>query len=363
VFETDAALFTAIRRALSSGFVTNDGPYVRELERRLAAYLGVDDSVAVASGGAALTLAVTALDRRGGKAILPSFTFIATLNAVLHAGMVPVFCDIEPDTWTLSPAHLERLLAQHPDVRLVVAVNVFGVPPELSAIARVLRGSSALLMLDNAHGVGTESEGVRCAAEPAVQTYSLHATKVLPAVEGGAVIGRDPEFLARIRRMRNHGLAAEPITSTPGYSSKMSELHAAVGLRSLQTLGAALARRRRYAERIRRVAAEDCGAFFANQRIPADVRSNFQNLAVRCRLRGGLEVTSIQEDLLRDGIETRRYFWPPLHELAPYRGRHDLPATDEVFRSLLCLPLHSRMQPHVLDRIEAALRRVASERA
>jgi len=333
VFETDATVINDIRNALSTGYVTNDGRYLREFEQRLASYLGVSDCVAVASGGAALTLVTTALGLRGAKAVLPSFTFIATLNAVVHGGMSPVFCDIDPDTWTLSPAHLERLLSENPEIRLVVAVNVFGVPPELPTIGRMLEGTNVLLMLDNAHGMGTEVAGIRCALEPAVQTYSFHATKMLPAIEGGAVVAIDSHLLAEIRRMRNHGIAAEPTLSGLGYNAKMSELHAIVGLRSLQTLDAALARRRRYAERIRRVLGDE------------------------------RDIPSIQADLQRDGIETRRYFWPPLHQLVPYRNGCTLQVTDEVFRSMLCLPLHSRMEPRVLNRIEAALRRVASGRA
>src|SRR5207248_334496 len=121
-------------------------------------------------------------------------------------GLIPVFCDIEPDTWTLSPTHLRRLLAADPTIRLVVPVNVFGVPPDLQAIHHSLEGTQAVLMLDNAHGLGTEQEDARCAPEPLVQAYSFHATKVLPAVEGGAVVASDPRLLTEIRRLRNHGI-------------------------------------------------------------------------------------------------------------------------------------------------------------
>lgn len=362
IFETDAGLFRDIRRALASGRVTNDGPHVREFERRLTAYLRTNDCVAVSSGSAALTLVCTVLGQRGARVVIPSYTFIATLNAVVHAGMTPVFCDIEPDTWTLSPVHLEHLLAADPEIRLVVAVNVFGVAPDLPAIARLLRGSKAVLVLDNAHGMGTEVGGVRCAVEPAAQTYSFHATKTLPAIEGGAVVAPDPEVLARIRRMRNHGIAGDPTMSEPGYNAKMSELHAAVGLRSLQALDGALARRRRYAGQLRRVIEAECAPLFTPQRIPRDVVSSFQNLAVRCHTRQRGDIESIRAELERDGIETRRYFWPPLHQLPPYRDRFRLPATDEAYASILCLPLHSRMEAGSLRRIEASLRRIARAR-
>src|SRR5215470_14008116 len=102
VFDVDDSLFDDLRTALSTGQVTNDGPHLREFERRLASYLGVTDCVVVSSGADALFLSVWALGLQGHKAVLPSFTFMATLNAVVHGGMTPVFCDIDPDTWTLS---------------------------------------------------------------------------------------------------------------------------------------------------------------------------------------------------------------------------------------------------------------------
>src|SRR5262249_16724854 len=155
----------------------------------LASYLGVDDCVVVSSGSAALFLATRALGLNGAKVVLPSFTFIATLNALLLAGLTPVFCDIEPDTWTLSPTQLRQLLAVDRAIRLVVPVNVFGVPPDLHAIRRVVDEDETVLVLDNAHGFGTDWDGN--APTPLAQTYSFHATKVLPAVEGGAVVSPD----------------------------------------------------------------------------------------------------------------------------------------------------------------------------
>jgi dTDP-4-amino-4,6-dideoxygalactose transaminase len=359
ILDPDESLLADIHTALSSGRVTNDGPNLREFERRLASYLGAEDCVAVSSGSAALLLAIWALDLRGGMAVLPSFTFFATVNAIVLAGMTPVFCDVEPDTWTMSPAHLGRLLDADPSIRLVVPVNVFGVQPDLAAIRRTIDSRSAALLLDNAHGFGTEQGGVRCPPEVPVQAYSFHATKVLPAVEGGAVVASDPRLLAEVRQLRNHGVASDPLASGAGFNAKMSELHAAVGLRSLQGLEDALARRREYGERLRRTMATDCANAFTAQVIPRGMRSNFQNLGMLCRRGGRPNAPSVQAALDRLGIETRRYFWPPLHQLPAYRGRWSLPFTEAVGEAILCLPLHSRMDPPILDRIEDGLRRTA----
>src|SRR5262245_45152177 len=359
ILDPDESLLADIHAALSSGRVTNDGPNVREFERRLAEYLGAEDCVAVSSGSAALLLAMWALDLRGGTAVLPAFTFPATLNAILLAGMTPFFCDIEPDTWTMSPAQLDRALAADPSIRLVVPVNVFGVHPDLGAIRRAIGARRASLLLDNAHGFGTEQGGSRCPREAPAQAYSFHATKTLPAVEGGAVVASDPRLLAEVRRLRNHGIASDPQASTAGFNAKMSELHAAVGLRSLQNVEGTLARRREYAERLRQTMAVDCPDAFTVQVIPRGMRSNFQNLGVLCSRGGRPIVPSMQAALDRAGIETRRYFWPPLHQLPAYSGRCALPVTDAVAEAVLCLPLHSRMEAVVLDRIEDALRQAA----
>jgi len=156
------------------------------------------------------------------------------------------------------------------------------------------------------------------------------------------------------------GRMLDPIADKLIVSAALLMLAAAVALRSLQGLDAALASRRQYAERLRRVLTEDCAEAFAVQRIPDGVQSNFQNLGVLCRRQGRRDVTMVQAELGAAGIETRRYFWPPLHQLPAYRGRFSLPITDEIGDAILCLPLHSWMEPSMLDRITAALRQTAS---
>src|SRR5207237_4206085 len=129
-------------------------------------------------------------------------------------------------------------------------------------------GRGAALVLDSAHGFGTEDGAARCPRAAPVQAYSFHATKTLPAVEGGAVVASDVRLLAEVRRLRNHGIASDPLASAPGFNAKMSELHAAVGLRSLQGLEAVLARRREYAERPPRTMAVDWAEACTGPAIP-----------------------------------------------------------------------------------------------
>jgi dTDP-4-amino-4,6-dideoxygalactose transaminase len=256
--------------------------------------------------------------------------------------MRPVFCDIDPDTWTLCPRALEKVLDQHPDVKVVIPVNVFGVPPDIGEVGR-----AKTVVVDDAHGVGSLGPDIAAAA----RAYSLHATKILPAAEGGLLTSGDAELLETVRRLRNHGLAEDPLDTRPGYNEKMSELHAAVGSSSLRALPAVLARRKEYAERLRGFIQDRCGGAFAIQKIPAGVESNHQNLGVLCKA-GAAEC---EKELAARGVGSRRYFYPPLHRLRFVDNPPKLPVTDRVADSILCLPLHSRMEKETLERIEQAL--------
>jgi len=340
--EIDDEMRADLRAAFQYGRLTNQGPVLRRFEAEAARFLGVDDAVALSTGTAALQLCLAALDLPGAEAVLPAFSYQATLNAVIHAGLRPVFCDIDPDTWTLDPRALEEVLDAHPEVRVVIPVNVFGVPPDIAGVA-----GQTTVVVDNAHGFGSrgrDAPAFACA-------YSLHATKILPAAEGGLLTSGDAGLLETVRRLRNHGLAEDPLNSRPGFNEKMSELHAAVGLSSLRALKGALARRKEYAERLRGFMQDRCGGAFTLQQIPAGVVSNHQNLGVLCRA-GAAEC---QKELEARGLGSRRYFYPPLHRLRFVEDPPVLPVTDRVADSILCLPLYSRMEEDILARIEQAL--------
>ncbi len=358
--EPDARLVGAMISSLHSGQVTNNGPELQALESELGAWLDVEEPVVVSSGSAAMSLAAAALGRTG-KAVLPSFTYIATLNAVVHAGLEPVFCDIEPDTFTMSADHLKALLQQHDDVGLVLPVNVYGVHPDLKAIVALCQDAGADVLYDNAHGMGAELDGKRSPAGPLVSIVSLHGTKICPAIEGGAVISSDPALLAEMRRLRTHGLAADMLQSTPGFNLKMSELHAAVGRHSLRELAGAVERRRDYGMRLRNWLTSRCEDAWQVQRVPADQNSNFQFLGALWRRPEAQPVPKVIDHLAKRGVQGRRFFWPPLHHLAMHDGRFDLPQTDAVVASLICLPVHNRMDFDSLLRIANATRSVAAE--
>ena len=357
--EPDDALMARLRAILESGYVTNDGPELVAFERELAAWLGVPDVVAVASGSAALVLGLVALRLKPGRVILPSFTYIATLNALVQDGKEPLFADIDPHTWTLCPKSVASLLDTHDDVRAVVAVNTYGVPSDLDALSELAAQAGCALISDSAHAIGTEAPYGRVHPGPMIQAWSLHATKVLPAVEGGIVTTSSPALAEEVRRLRRHGLASDVSSSGPGFNARMDELRAAVARHSLRRLDASLERRRSYAARLRVHLEENCGGAFQVQAVPDGVSSNAQNLAVLWRGEGSRDEAI--EALAREGVEGRRYFWPDLHRLERFTGHRRLPVTEDVADRIMCLPLYARMDDETLERVERATAAVARQ--
>lgn len=359
-FEFDEEGLKSITDVLASGQATNNGRYVREFETGLAGYLYVEETVVVSSGSDALMLAVMAHSFAHGKAILPAYTFLATLNAVVHAGLDPLFCDIEPGTFTMAPGHLRELLEKESDVRCVVPVNAFGVPPDLAAIRELCVGTGARLIYDNAHGFGTEVHGSRVAEEAEVQIFSFHATKILPAVEGGAIVSKAPALLSRARRLRNHGLSPNVADITTGMNAKMDEIRAVIGLHSLRHFPVTLEERRRHGHRILK-AFQQFPDTYTPQNIPAHVASNFQNMSVRCPSATRIGLPKVMDRFQSHGIDVRSYFSPPLNKIRGFDAGPPLPVTESVWQTLISFPIHSRMSEEALCQVEEAIDKVAAE--
>ncbi len=240
---------TELREILASGRITNFGKYVAGFEEATRAYLGAR-TCTTSSGTMGLIFALQALGlQRGQKVILPSFTFVATAQAVLYAGGIPVFADVGEDL-TLDPGDLEYLLDTHPDAAVVIGVHTFGLPCKVEALQQVidLAGQKCRrqipLLYDAAHAFGSSIDGRRVGSFGDAEVFSLSVTKALVSVEGGLVSSCNGELIERVRKMRNYGIEADYNAHYPGLNGKMSELHALVGLYNLERLDGYLAARR-----------------------------------------------------------------------------------------------------------------------
>jgi dTDP-4-amino-4,6-dideoxygalactose transaminase len=343
-------LLADLREIHASGVFSNGGPFEQRLVARLGEYLAGAHCVPVANGTLGLLLAAGALGderRRGRGVLMPSFTFPATALAVEWAGLEPILCDVDPETWQpVIDADATRELLD--ELALLLPCHTFGAPVDLEPWRALAEENGLPLLIDAAAGLGGRyPDGRRLGAAGAVEVFSLQATKPFAVGEGGVIAAPSEELAERLRVLRNFGLDAGRNCVAKGINAKLSELHAAIACRVLDGFEAVLARRRAIAARYR-AALEPAG--FRFQR--GGEGSPWQCVPVR--VPAGRDRSALRARLERCGIETRHYFSPPLHEQPRYRACRragDLPHTDRVAAEIVSLPMSNSLEEAAVDRI------------
>jgi dTDP-4-amino-4,6-dideoxygalactose transaminase len=349
-----ALLKDEFREILENGKITNFGKYVSALEGEARAFLDAE-VVTVSSGTAGLILALHASGiQPGDKVILPSFTFMATAQAVLYADGIPLFADINHDL-TLSTEDLETLLSRHNDVAAVLSVHTFGLPAKTDEIQAVVdragqkRSKPISVLYDAAHAFGSARGKRRIGTFGESEIFSLSATKVLVGVEGGIVSSRDSSLIERIRYMRNYGMEARYQASWPGLNGKMSEFHALIGLHNLRRLPDLISERQRKARYyLNKIQAKTC---YDVLRCPADVTHTFKDFVVLLPRAQAYRRDEIMAFLNQRGVETRAYFDPPLHQQDFFQRFADrpLPHTEAAAQRVMSLPFYTTITETEID--------------
>ncbi|MGH2636185.1 MAG: DegT/DnrJ/EryC1/StrS family aminotransferase [Actinomycetota bacterium] len=346
-----------VERILGSGVLTN-GPYVRELERLAAEYLAVKHAIAVSSCTSGLMLVLRAADL-AGDVIVPSFTFAATAHAVAWNGLRPVFADIDPETLTLSPHAALRAMTVRTSA--ILATHIFGTPCDTEALENAARSHGLRLFYDAAHAFGSRRADVPIGRFGHAEVFSLSPTKMLVAGEGGIIATNDDELAERCRIGRDYANPGDYDCRFVGLNARMSEVHAATALNSFNGVDERVERRNaiadRYQERLGRVP----GIGFAVVR-DGD-RSTYKDFTVLVDpIDFGLIAAELAEALADVGIETRRYYAPPVHEMQAYRRltghASDLLITEVASSRVISLPMWSEMSDEHVDTVVRAIARV-----
>lgn len=230
-----------------SGQVTN-GLYVKEFETEFALRFNAKHAIAVSSGTDANTIALAALYRsfHGGEIILPALTFVATGNAVINAGLVPKFVDVELETLNMDPDKIEAAIDPG-KTRAIMPVHLMGKPCNMHKIMKIAEKHGLAIVEDCAEAHGAEYYGMKVGAFGALACYSLYAAHIVSSIEGGMITTNDDILAEKCRELRNHGLKLDGSNWTfdqIGYSSKMNELEAIVGIGNLRNFDSTLSKRR-----------------------------------------------------------------------------------------------------------------------
>ncbi len=356
-------LLPYLRRIDASRWYTNFGPLVRELEAGIAARAcavgrPAQHAVSVSNASLGLEVALLALGLPpGSRVLMPALTFVATATAALRAGHVPVFCDVDPETWLLTPEIAARAIAQE-RVDAVMPVSTYGCPCDAPAWDAFARASGLPVVIDAAGAYGNQACGART-----VTVFSLHATKSLAAAEGGMVLSADAEYAERVRHLSNFGIdlsavdaqtaGSTGLVSREGTNAKLSEYHAAIGLAALARWDASSQRRialhRDYLAGLGR----RCPQARTQQRDAAGVYSIFP-----VRLPDSHKAADAFRVLGQQGIGTRRWYCPPLNQhpafaSLPVAGGLDVCAT--LGEQLIALPFHALLSADDMHAVIDAL--------
>lgn len=345
-------------------WLTNAGPLVAEFEARLAEELGVRHCVVMCNGTVALEIAVRALELRG-EVIMPSFTFVATAHALQWQGVTPVFCDLAPGSHNIDPEQVERMVT--PRTTGIMGVHVWGRPCEIEALTAVAERRRLALVFDASHAFGCSWRGRPVGNFGRAEVFSFHATKFLNSAEGGAVATNDDALAAKMRLMKNFGFAGYDRVTHIGTNGKMSELSAAVGLTNLESLETFLERlRRNYGDYQRALA--DMPGLHLLPSTPGEGADgwNHQYVVLEVdRREAGIGRDDLLTVLWAENVRARRYFYPGVHRMEPYRSLYPhagllLPRTEALTERVLVLPTGTQVGPNEIDTIASILRVAAS---
>lgn len=339
-----------IRDIWESRWLTNMGIKHQTLEKELSEYLGVDNTLLLTNGHMALEMTLQAMNLHG-EVITTPYTFASTTHAIVRNGLTPVFCDIDPETFTIDVSQIERLITDK--TCAILPVHVYGNICNIEEIERIAQKYELKVIYDAAHSFGETYKGRGIGSFGDASCFSFHATKVFNTVEGGAVTFRDLHLGEEIKDLKNFGIHGYEEVRNVGANAKMNEFCAAMGLCNLRHVEEEISRRKKVAGLYR----ERLGNIDGLQMNPIqkDVKNNYSYFPIVVdERRFGASRNEIFERLQQNDIMARKYFYPITSAFECFHGKYDIsrtPVALYVSKSVLTLPLYAALPEEAVNRI------------
>ncbi len=337
---------------LDRRWLSNNGPYVQELEKKIAEYAGVKHCIAMCNATVGLEIVTRALDLKG-EVIVPAFTFIATAHALQWQEITPVFCDINPLTHNIDPDAIEKMVT--PRTTGIIGVHLWGRACEVERIEAIARKHNLRILYDAAHAFGCSYKGKAIGGFGDAEIYSFHATKFFNTFEGGAVVTNNDEIATKTRLMKNFGFTDYDNVTYIGMNGKMAEVCAAMGITGLESLDDFIKvnynNYLRYRDHLHGINGIRFMTYDDGE------KQNYQYIVLEI----DESITRISRDrivqiLHKENVIARRYFFPGCHKMEPYRSLFPhshllLPQTTSAANRVMSLPNGTAVDEAAIDEI------------
>jgi len=341
----------AVVKVLKSGILTHGlgaGPMVTKFEKEFANFVRTKHAIAVNSGTGALhsTLVASGIGR-GDEIILPSFTFVATAEVIVFIGAKPVFADIEPETYNISPAKIEKAITRK--TKAIMPVDLYGLPADMQPIRDIAAKYGLLVIEDAAQAHGAAYKGKPPGAFADAACWSFYASKNMTTGEGGMITTNNDEIAETIRVIRSHGEKEKYKSTMLGHNYHMPEMSAAIGCVQLEKLPRFVAKRRENAKRLTEKLKKPKKLQLPQE--PNGCEHSWYLYTARLKNAKGKEREKIVDDLKRNGIDAFVCYRYPIH-LMPYYsdfGKYELPETEKAANEVFSLPVHPGVTAEQID--------------
>lgn len=341
-----------IKDLWESHWLTNMGVKHNKLQKELESYLDAPRCILYTNGHLALENVIAALNLpKGGEVITTPFTFASTTHAIVRNGLVPVFCDIKEDDYTIDAKKMEELITDN--TVAIVPVHVYGNICDVDEIDRIANKYGLKVIYDAAHAFAVKYKGISSANFGDAAMFSFHATKVFNTIEGGCVCFKNDAWVKTLNNMKNFGITGPESVEYVGGNAKMNEFQAAMGLCNLKHLDAEIAKRKAVVERYRERLSGIKGIKLSV--IQDDVESNYAYFPV---VFDAYKYTrnEVLELLAEQRIGARKYFYPLTNSFECYRnyptaGTEKTPIAQHISLRVLTLPLYADLSLEDVDRI------------
>lgn len=339
-----------IRELWDTHWLTNMGVKHNKFQEALIKYLQTDNLELMVNGHMALEMTLQAFELKG-EVITTPFTFVSTTHAIVRNGLTPVFCDIDPNSFTIDASKIEELITEK--TCAILPVHVYGNICEIEKIDEIAKRYGLKVIYDAAHCFGEMYKEIGIANFGDASCFSFHATKVFNSIEGGAVSFRDDRIGKKIYDLKNFGIHGPEEVSAVGANAKMNEFCAAMGLCNLKHIDEQINGRKKIVEKYTSLLSGIDGIQLNCKQ--KDVTSNYAYYPIIIDDNIlGTSRDELFEKLLENNIIARKYFYPTVNSLSCYKGRFDeqkTPIALKISQGVLTLPLYSELEMEVVERI------------